>query len=598
MIGLTVAAGSLVLVHNLYGQAAPDSRWGIRLPCIALAAMWAYDLHLYTVAYLTRSPVADLVAMRGAILAMLVPLFALASRRSAQWRVQLSRAADLPVDLGDRDPRLSDPDDVGDPRARVRRRPLGAGRPGRDPVRDDASRALVLLPSGRMRALAAGRCSPSICSSIATIIARNGCASPAPSAWPATARRRSASAWSRRSPTSPIRPAGCCSSPDEGGRLRLAAALELARRPARARAATTPASSASSRQRSLRARFRRRRGGSVQQDGESDRAAGLARRDRGAWAGIPLLHNDRLVGLVVIRHPADPARRSTGRISTCSAPPESRPRATSPRRAARRRSPMRSASTSSTAASPSSSTTSRIWSASSSLIIRNAERHADNPEFREDMIATLHSSVGKMNDLLARLSRGSDECRGRAGAGDRGRRRRWPRSPRSSAGSIRSRSAGEPGLAALADPARLEQAHDASRPECDRRQPGRRAGARSATSARGGEAAIDIADSGGGMSADFIRNRLFQPFASTKEGGFGIGAFEARALIAAMGGRIEVESREGAGTPLHHPSAARCRQTPRSSSHATERRMNARREAETADRRGRRGPAAAAALGL
>ena len=50
------------------------------------------------------------------------------------------------------------------------------------------------------------------------------------------------------------------------------------------------------------------------------------------------------------------------------------------------------------------------------------------------------------------------------------------------------------------------------------------------------------------MSADFIRARLFKPFASTKDGGFGIGAFEARALVAAMGGRIEVASREGEGS--------------------------------------------------
>ena len=50
------------------------------------------------------------------------------------------------------------------------------------------------------------------------------------------------------------------------------------------------------------------------------------------------------------------------------------------------------------------------------------------------------------------------------------------------------------------------------------------------------------------MSAEFIRTRLFQPFASTKESGFGIGAYEARALIAAMGGRLEVESRDGEGT--------------------------------------------------
>src|SRR5206468_7887175 len=39
-----------------------------------------------------------------------------------------------------------------------------------------------------------------------------------------------------------------------------------------------------------------------------------------------------------------------------------------------------------------------------SLVARNAERHADNPDFRADMVATLQSSVGKMNDLLARLA--------------------------------------------------------------------------------------------------------------------------------------------------------------------------------------------------
>ena len=51
-----------------------------------------------------------------------------------------------------------------------------------------------------------------------------------------------------------------------------------------------------------------------------------------------------------------------------------------------------------------------------------------------------------------------------------------------------------------------------------------------------------------GMDGDFVRNRLFQPFASTKPGGFGIGAFEARSLVAAMGGRLSVDSRPGKGT--------------------------------------------------
>ena len=57
-----------------------------------------------------------------------------------------------------------------------------------------------------------------------------------------------------------------------------------------------------------------------------------------------------------------------------------------------------------------------------------------------------------------------------------------------------------------------------------------------------------VTDKGVGMDGDFIRNRLFEPFASTKPGGFGIGAFEARSLITAMGGRLSVDSRPGRGT--------------------------------------------------
>ena len=64
----------------------------------------------------------------------------------------------------------------------------------------------------------------------------------------------------------------------------------------------------------------------------------------------------------------------------------------------------------------------------------------------------------------------------------------------------------------------------------------------------GGDVAIEVIDRGAGMAAEFVRTRLFQPFASTKEQGFGVGAFEAKSLVAAMGGRLEVESRPGDGT--------------------------------------------------
>jgi signal transduction histidine kinase len=62
------------------------------------------------------------------------------------------------------------------------------------------------------------------------------------------------------------------------------------------------------------------------------------------------------------------------------------------------------------------------------------------------------------------------------------------------------------------------------------------------------QAIIAVVDSGCGMSPEFVRNGLFKPFHSSKAGGFGIGAFEARELVRGMGGRLEVESREGLGT--------------------------------------------------
>jgi len=64
----------------------------------------------------------------------------------------------------------------------------------------------------------------------------------------------------------------------------------------------------------------------------------------------------------------------------------------------------------------------------------------------------------------------------------------------------------------------------------------------------GRQVAIAVTDNGCGMDGDFIRNRLFQPFASTKTGGFGIGAFEARSILTAMGGRLTVESKPGEGS--------------------------------------------------
>jgi signal transduction histidine kinase len=61
---------------------------------------------------------------------------------------------------------------------------------------------------------------------------------------------------------------------------------------------------------------------------------------------------------------------------------------------------------------------------------------------------------------------------------------------------------------------------------------------------------IEIADRGSGMSAEFVRNRLFIPLSSTKEHGHGMGAYQARHLVRAAGGELEVISAIGRGTTM------------------------------------------------
>ena len=60
---------------------------------------------------------------------------------------------------------------------------------------------------------------------------------------------------------------------------------------------------------------------------------------------------------------------------------------------------------------------------------------------------------------------------------------------------------------------------------------------------------IEIKDNGHGMSSEFIRNRLFKPFDTTKgNAGMGIGMYESREFMRQMGGEIMVESEPEKGS--------------------------------------------------
>jgi putative PEP-CTERM system histidine kinase len=64
----------------------------------------------------------------------------------------------------------------------------------------------------------------------------------------------------------------------------------------------------------------------------------------------------------------------------------------------------------------------------------------------------------------------------------------------------------------------------------------------------GGHVLMSVKDNGPGMSEEFVRQSLFQPFSSTKNSGLGIGLMQSKAIIDAHGGTIAVESRLGRGT--------------------------------------------------
>ncbi|HYG46600.1 MAG TPA: XrtA/PEP-CTERM system histidine kinase PrsK [Allosphingosinicella sp.] len=537
VIGLTIAAGSLILVHNLYGQAAHESRWGIRLPMIALAGMWAYDLHLYTVGWLTRGPVDDLYAMRGAILSLLVPLFALASRRNSAWRMQLSRAAtfqslSLIAILGYLILMMTASralEVVGGNWVRI-------GQVGL--VFAITVAAVILLPSGRMRAWSR------------VIVAKHFFEH----------RYDYREEWLRFTRTvggdAPLgeriikaiadiaeSPSGLLLVP-EGGRLSVAARWNWRD--------DLPEASAEDAEliRLLETSghvldFTGLGSARLKTQGPGLRVPASLAALEAVWAGVPLIHGDRLVGLVLLEHPL--VRRPldwedfdlfrTVGIQAASYLAEAR---TQDALADARR----------------FDEFNRRFAfiihdiknlvSQLSLVIRNAERHADNPEFREDMIATLHSSVKKMNDLLARLHRGGSNVEAEPV-------RAIPlRQAVAAVAEVKRRVhpvevEGSTAVAAVADPVRLEQAlAHLVQNAIDASPSG--SPVRIRCGARGNDAVVEIIDRGEGMSADFIRTRLFQPFASTKESGFGVGAFEARSLVAAMGGRIEVDSREGEGS--------------------------------------------------
>jgi len=64
------------------------------------------------------------------------------------------------------------------------------------------------------------------------------------------------------------------------------------------------------------------------------------------------------------------------------------------------------------------------------------------------------------------------------------------------------------------------------------------------------KAILEIEDDGPGMSEDYLRNRLFRPFQTTKIDGVGLGLYSAHQIVNLHRGNIEVRSGPGQGTTV------------------------------------------------
>jgi putative PEP-CTERM system histidine kinase len=180
-----------------------------------------------------------------------------------------------------------------------------------------------------------------------------------------------------------------------------------------------------------------------------------------------------------------------------------------------------------------------------SLMLSNAEKHKDKPEFQKDMIETVALSINKMKRLLEKLSSGNQAEKPEVFYLDK---LLWQIVERKNINEPKPvLEVFDPGLIVKADYSRLERVIGHLIQNAIEATP------------KGGQiwvrllkkdhsAVIEIEDTGYGMSEQFIQEKLFKPFESTKTAGMGIGVFESKEYINELGGQLAVDSQVSVGT--------------------------------------------------
>lgn len=180
-----------------------------------------------------------------------------------------------------------------------------------------------------------------------------------------------------------------------------------------------------------------------------------------------------------------------------------------------------------------------------SLMLRNAERHRDNPEFQRDMLSTVEHVVGRMNHLMLQLRTGTTPVEKHRAIDLEPIVRRVCLAKGSH--RIAIDAALTPAISILGHEERLEHViGHLIQNALDATHDNGRVSVRLYRDE--GLAILEVSDTGVGMSPEFVRDRLFKPFETSKASGMGIGVYESSQYITALGGRILYDTTLDVGT--------------------------------------------------
>lgn len=184
-----------------------------------------------------------------------------------------------------------------------------------------------------------------------------------------------------------------------------------------------------------------------------------------------------------------------------------------------------------------------------SLLVSNMERKFHREGFREDAMRTLSETVNNLQNLVSKLSdprTPTKRIREKSNLSqlvERVIQRTAAQAPT----KYQVSSQLMPELVANVDGKAIERVIENLVINALEAMP--EGGAlRVTTKTDNGHAVVAVADSGKGMTDDFVRDRLFHPFATTKKKGIGLGLYSCRDIVEQHGGRIDVSSKVDVGT--------------------------------------------------